>query len=172
MTNQEKIPLEIIKKLPIKSLMRLINYAKHKIKNDEVWIKICQEYNESPDIIDLIPTCFGDLEVSAKTDHGVVILNYQLLCDGDFTDDHSYLIHEYRHWFQQTHADKPTQSADDGEYLQNPFEQEAFQDQVEFIANHKGKEEAENYVKDLLEHHEVTNKKKKDELENIFLEKI
>ena len=172
MSTDEKIPLKIIKKLSYKTLMRMINKAKKYLKNDETWKKICEEYNEAPDVIDYIATFFKDLEVSAKTDHGIVYLNYRLLCDGDFFKDYSYLIHEYSHWFQQCYGNKPTQSSDDGNYLDNPFEQEGFANQVEYIADTEGKEEAENYVEDLLEYHEVDDKQKKDELESIFLENI
>jgi hypothetical protein len=124
------------------------------------------------DIIDLIPVKFGNLDVSAKTDHGIVILSYQLLCDGDFFDDYSYMIHECTHWFQQCYGDKPTQSADDGSYLDNSFEQAAFKNQVKYIADHKGEEVAEDYVDDLLEHHDIENKKEKEDKKDILMEKV
>ena len=168
----KKISLKEIKQLPPHSLLRLRNNAKKVLQKDKVWEKLCQDYDIDVSIIDIIPTKFGNLDVSAKTDHGIVILNYKLLCDGNFDKDYGYLIHEYTHWFQQCFGDRPTQSSDDGNYLQNPFEQEGFSNQVEYIANHEGTQEAENYVDDLLEHHDVKNKKEKDELESIFLEKI
>lgn len=160
-----------VKKIPVQTLMRMINKAKKYIKEDETWKRICKENDEEVDIIDLIPTRFGKLDVSAKTDHGIVILNYTLLCDGDFFKDYSYLIHEYSHWFQQCYGDKPTTSSDDGDYLHNKHEQEGFQNQVEYIANQFGDEEAENYVDDLLDHHDKKGKEKK-ELEEVFLDKV
>lgn len=172
MSSKEKIPLKIVKKMPYQSLNRMINKAKKYLKSNEIWQKLCREYNEDVDIIDYIPTMFGDLDVSAKTDHGIVILNYNLLCDGDFFKDFSYLIHEYTHWFQQCYGDKATRSSDDGNYLDNPYEQEGFSNQVEYIADQFGKGEAKKYVDDLLEHHEVEDKKEKDELEAIFLDKV
>jgi len=163
--SQEKISLKTIKKMPITTLMRLINKAKKYLKSDESWKKICDEYNEDVDIIDFIPTYFGNLDVSAKTDHGVIILNYNLLCDGDFFKDYSYLIHEYTHWFQQCYGDKPTKSSDDGNYLDNPFEQEGFQNQVSYIADNFGEDEAEKYVDHLLDYHEADKKEtRKEEL--------
>lgn len=169
--DKEKIPLNEIKRMPYKTLNRLILKAKNKLLNDQVWQNICKEYDEDPNIIDLIPTMFGNLDVSAKTDHGIVILNYRLLCDGDFTKDISYMIHEYSHWLQQTKGDKPTKGSDDGNYLKNPFEQEAFSNQVEYIAKDQGKEEAEQYVEDLLEYHDVNDKDYED-LEDVLMEKI
>ncbi|MEI8274189.1 MAG: hypothetical protein WCG08_16370, partial [Paludibacter sp.] len=168
----QKIDIKTIKQIPPQSLLRLINKAKKTIKNDKVWIELCQKYGEDPEIIDLIPTMFGDLDVSARTDHGIIILNYKLLCDGDFEKDYSYLIHEYSHFFQQCYGDKPTKGSDDGEYLKNPVEQEGFQNQVEYIANHEGEDEAEKYVENLLDHHEVNDKKDKEELADVLLEKI
>jgi hypothetical protein len=168
----EKIPLSVVKKFPYKTLNRFITKAKKYLKTDQVWIDICKEYGEEPDIIDLIPVMFGDLEVSAKTDHGIIILNYKLLTDGDFFKDYSYLIHEGTHVFQQCFGEKPTRSSDDGEYLHNPAEQEGFANQVEYIDETFGKQEAENYVDDLLEHHEIDDKKEKRELEDILLSKV
>lgn len=167
----QKISLKEIKQLPPHALLRMINKAKKYLKKDQVWQDLCKENKVEVDIIDLIPTKFGNLDVNAKTDHGIIILNYKLLCDGNLHDDYSYLIHEYTHWFQQCLGDEPTQSADDGDYLSNKFEQEGFSNQVEYIANHEGKEEAEEYVDNLLDYHEVTDDKK-DELQAVFLEKV
>lgn len=168
----KKIPLEEVKNIPVKLLQRLINNAKKELKNDTTMQNIFKEYGVSVDIIDLIPTTFGDLDVSAKTDHGVIYLNYKLLCDGDFYKDYSYLIHEYTHWAQQCLGDKPTQSADDGEYLDNPYEKEGFQNQVEYIANEFGENEAEKYVDNLLKHHDVTNKTEKSERKEELMAKV
>jgi hypothetical protein len=165
-----KLSLEEVKSIPINTLSKMIDKAKSYLKKDETMKNIFEEYGEDVDIIDYIPTYFDDLDVSAKTDHGIVIINYKLLCDGDFFKDYSYLIHEYTHWAQQCLGEKPTKSSDDGDYLNNKFEQEGFQNQVEYISNHFGEEEAEKYVKHLLDHHEVTEKKEKDKLKAIFLE--
>jgi hypothetical protein len=169
MSSDEKIPLKVVKKMPYRTLMRMINKAKKYLKNNEVMQGVFKEYNVDINEIDLIPTYFKDLDVSAKTDHGIVYLNYKLLCDGDFFKDYSYLIHEYSHWLQQTTGTKATKSSDDGSYLDNPYEQEGFQNQVEYIADQFGDEEAEQYVDDLLEHHEVEDKKEiKDKKETLM----
>ena len=169
---QDKKDLETIKSLPNKTLTRIIEKAKDFLKKDETMKKIFEEYDEDVNIIDLIPTRFDDLDVSAKTNHGVVILNYKLLLDGNFFKNYSYLIHEYTHWAQQCLGEKPTKSSDDGNYLENPYEQEGFKNQVEYISNHFGDEEAEDYVDNLLNYHDVKTKKQKDKLEAIFLEDV
>jgi hypothetical protein len=158
-SKKHKISLEKIKKLPYKSLYRMISKAKKFLKKDKTMIDIFKKYGEDVDIIDVIPTMFGDLDVSAKTDHGIVILNYKLLSDGDFFKDYSYLIHEYTHWAQQCLGKKATKSSDDGEYLDNKYEQEGFQNQIQYISNHFGDDEAEKYVDHLLKYHEVDSKK-------------
>jgi len=169
---EDKISIEIIKKLPIKTLNRIILKAKDFLKKDDTMKKIFEEYDEDVDIIDLIPTRFGDLDVSAKTDHGVVILNYKLLSSGDFFKNYSYLIHEYTHWAQQCLGEKPTKSSDEDNYLDNPYEREGFKNQIEYIADHFGDDEAEKYVDNLLDYHDVKDKKKKDNLEAVLLENV
>lgn len=169
MAKDEKLPLSAVKKLPYKSLNRMIKKMREYLKTNEVVIKMFKEYDVDLDEIDLIPMMFGNLDVSAKTDHGVIIYNYKLLTDGDFFKDFSYGVHEMTHWLQQTTGNKPTQSADDGSYLDNPYEQEGFQNQVEYIAEQFGEDEAEQYVDDLLEHHEVDGKKEfKDKKETLM----
>ena len=141
------------------------------LKTDEVTQKMFKEYGIDIGEIDLIPMMFGNIDVSAKTDHGIIIFNYRLLTDGDFFKDFSYGVHEITHWLQQTAGDKPTQSADDGDYLQNKYEQEGFKNQVEYISNQFGKDEAENYVDDLLEHHDKDGKEGHT-LKDILMEKV
>lgn len=170
---KKKLTMSEVKKMPPSFLLRIINKAKKELKKDKVMQSLFKKYNIDIDEIDYIPTFFKKLNVSAKTDHAIVWLNYSLLLDGYFDKkDFSYLIHEYTHWLQQTTGTGPTQSSDYGGYLDNPYEQEGFTNQVKYIANHEGEEEAENYVDNLLEHHDVKDKKEKDELEAIFLKKI
>lgn len=169
---EEKIPLSQVKKLPYKSLKRMIDKMRKYLKENEVVQKMFEEYGVDIEEIDYVPMMFGDIDVSAKTDHGMITFNYRLLMDGDFFHDFSYGTHEITHYLQQTTGKKATKSSDDGNYLENPHEQEAFTRQVEYIDNQFGKDEAEEYVDDLLEHHDVKSKKKKDELENIFLKEI
>ena len=169
---KEKIPLSVVKKFPYKTLNRLIMKMRNFLKNDQVVQDMFAEYKVDIEELDYIPMMFGDIDVSAKTDHGVIIYNFKLLTDGDFFKDFSYGVHEMTHWLQQTTGDKPTRSSDDGEYLENPYEQEGFQNQVEYIAEQFGDNEAGEYVDHLLEHHEVDDGEKRDELEDVLMEKV
>jgi hypothetical protein len=161
-----------IKSLPHTFLLRIIKKIKNNLKKDPVMIDIFNEYNLDIDEIDYIPVYFKDLDVSAKCDHAIVYLNWKLLEDGFDLKDNSYLIHEFTHFCQQSTGDHPTRNSDDGEYLDNKYEQEGFQNQVEYISDHFGTEEAEDYVDNLLEYHEVDDGKKRKELEDVLLEKI
>ncbi len=167
--SEEKIPLSQVKKLPYKSLNRMIKKLRDYLKKDGVVQSMFKEYGVDIEEIDYIPMMFGNIDVSAKTDHGIIIYNYKLLTDGDFFKDFSYGVHEMTHWLQQTTGDKATKSSDDDDYLDNPYEQEGFQNQIEYIANQFGEDEAENYVDDLLEHHEVDSDKEfKDKKETLM----
>lgn len=166
---KNKFSLLEVKKMPFSFLNRIINKAKKTLKKDPTMIKICKEYGVSVDEIDYIPTYFKNIDVSATTDHAVVYLNYSLMLDGFSEKNWSYLIHEFVHFFQQTTGTKPTKGSDSGDYLENPHEQEGFANQVEFLDNHFGEEEAEEYVDDLLDHHDADNKK---ELKEILMENV
>jgi hypothetical protein len=169
---QDKIPLSEVRKFPHKTLNRMLKKMRECLKKDQVMQKVFKEHSVDIEELDYYPMRFGNLDVSAKTDKGVLIFNYKLLCDGDFLKDYSYGIHEVTHILQQTTGTKPTKGSEDGNYLQNPFEQEAFTNQVEFIADHEGEDQAEDYVDNLLEHHEITDKEEKDELEEVFLAQV
>jgi hypothetical protein len=168
---KEKISLKMVKKIPPSSLLRIINKMKKKLKKSEEVQKIFNDYGLDIDELDYVPMMFKNLEVSAKCDHGIIYFNYKLLCNGDFEDNYSYAAHELTHFCQQTAGDKPTQSADDGDYLSNKFEQEGFQNQVEYIAKNKGEDEAKNYVDDLLDHHDKDGKEA-EKLKDILLDKV
>lgn len=169
---EKEIPISQVKKMPYQSLNRMIKKMREYLKKNEVVQKVFAEYDINIEEIDYIPMMFGDLDVSAKTDHGVIIFNYKLLTDADFFKDFSYGVHEMTHWLQQTTGNKATRSSDDGSYLDNPYEQEGFQNQVEYIADQFGEDEAEKYVDDLLEHHEVEDKKEVKEKKETLMAKV
>jgi len=169
--SKRKYSVEQIKKLPPDFLLKVIEKAKKFIVKDKTFIKMCEDYGVEPVIIQHIPMYFDDLDVSATTKHGVIYFNYKLLCDGDFFKDFMYVIHELGHILQQYFNDEPTKGADDGEYLENEYEIEAFQNQVEFMHEHFGKSEVEKYINNLLDYHDLDDHefddKKQELLKNI-----
>jgi len=168
----DKILVEDIKKIPTPMLLLGLKHMVRELKRDPIIIDLFKEYNLDINEIDFIPMTFTDLDVSARCDHGIIYFNYKLLENGSFEPCYAYATHEITHWAQQTANDKPTQSSDDGNYLDNEYEQEGFQNQISYISEHFGEDKAEDYVDHLLDHHDVKDKSKKDELESILLEKV
>jgi cell fate (sporulation/competence/biofilm development) regulator YmcA (YheA/YmcA/DUF963 family) len=152
---------EEVRKIPKSELLDKINKIKAKIKDHDVVKDMFKEHNVDINDIDLIPMAFGDLDVSARTDHGVIILNYRLLQDG-INDDAHYFTHEITHWLQQTTNDGPTQGSAEGDYLENPYEIDAFQNQTEYIADEYGEDQAENYIEKVLDHHNVEDEDERE----------
>lgn len=137
----------------------LINKAKDRIKKSDVVKNLCKEYDVDVDILDIVPICFKDLDVSARTDHGCIYLNNKLI-DQDFSH---YLVHELTHFFQQCFGTKPTKGSTDENYLDNPYEQEGFQNQTQYISDEKGKEVADQYIEKVLTHHDVTDEDERED---------
>jgi hypothetical protein len=169
-----KLPEEL-KDLPRQVQLYIINKAKKIVKDSDVLKKIIKDWDGDDDSLELAPFCFSDdLDVSARTDHGIIYINYNLIKDCENMDeicdniDH-YILHEFTHNMQQCFGDKPTQGADDGSYLENEFEQEGFQNQTEYISDTKGEEEAEQYIEDLLDHHDVDDEEEREELKEELL---
>lgn len=161
-----------IKALKPQDFLNLINEAKKELKNDPIMKKVFKKHKVGMEFIDLVPIRFGDIEVSATTSHGIITLNYKLLLDGDFDRDYGYLIHEIVHYLQQCFGKGPTQGADDGDYLENSYEKEGFQYQIEYIADNYGEDEADDYVSELLDHHKVRNKKERQEKKDSLMNKV
>lgn len=147
----------------------LLNKVKKEIKNNDVLINMFKKHGVNIDYLDLFPMTFSDkIDVSARTDHGVIYFNYKLLEKPDQLNH--YLIHELTHVVQQCFGAVPTQGANDGDYLDNPFEQEGFRNQTEYLSETKGDDVAENYIDKVLDHHEVDSKKEREKRKKKLLE--
>jgi hypothetical protein len=168
----KKIPIEKVKKMSPKTLLKLINRMKAYLKKHPIVIDMFKEYDVPIEELDLIPMKFGELDVSARTDHGIITFSYKLLCDGNFFKDYMYAVHEITHYLQQTTGDKPTQGAEDGDYLENPFEQEGFQRQIEYVDDMFGENEADNYVEHLLDHHDVKDSDDREDKKDTLMELV
>lgn len=160
------------RKLSFQTLNKFVQQAKDFLKTDKTMMEVFKKYDVSIDELQYIPIYFGELDVSAKTSHGMIVLNFKLIENGSFFEDYSYIVHEVTHWLQQTTADKPTKSSAGEDYLDNKYEQESFQRQIQFIADQLSEQKAHKYVDNLLDYHEIENKKERKEKEKIFKEKI
>lgn len=142
-----------------------IRAMKAKVKKDPAVIKKFQEYNVPIDDIDKVEVCFAPLDVSAKTKDMKIYINKSMLDDdSEVKDPTHYLVHELTHYLQQrTGNTKGHQNVK--EYMDKPTEQEAFKVQIDFKERNEGEEEAKEYKEDLLDHHKLKGKKRK-EIEN------
>jgi len=147
-----------------KETLPILEEGKNKIKESDTYKELCKEHGVDEDIIDLIPMAFSDLDVSARTENGCIYFNYKLL--DNFDSNLHYMLHEFTHALQQCWGDGPTQGADDGEYLDNKFEQEGFQVQTKYLSETEGDGAAEAYTEKVMNHHDVPEndkeKRKKD----------
>jgi len=143
-------------------LLNIINNIRETVRKSNTFKELCKEHDVDPSFIDLVPMCFANLDVSARTDNGIIYFNYNLLNDSESIEH--YMVHELTHFLQQCFGDGPTtgssgSSADD--YLDNEFEQESFQNQTEYIEETDGESAADRYVKRVLDHHNVPLKERK-----------
>jgi hypothetical protein len=159
----KKLTIEQAKKISPRVLLKIIQRAKDYIKKTDVYKDMCKKCDVDIDVIDLVPVKFGDLDVSARTERGIITLNWKLLCNGNFFNNYHYLVHECDHYYRQCYGERPSKGADDGSYLDNPDEQAAFQKQIRYIDDEFGEDEAEDYVEHLLNHHDVKNSKERED---------
>jgi hypothetical protein len=166
----------VTKGIDHKKLRPIIDKVRSKIKKHPVVKKMFKKHKIDLNEIDLIPICFAKLDVSARTDHGVIYLNLDLLEDGDLNKDDHYFVHEITHYLQQTTGNKPTQGADEGEYLDNPAEIEGFQNQSEYLSDTRDEDAADEYINQVLDHHEYEGNKRQKKhdqlLRNAFYKSI
>lgn len=159
-----------MKTISPKIYLKIIQKIKDELKQNSTIKEMCDKYKFDIEDIDLIPIKFGDIDISARTDKGVITLNWKLLeHNNEGNDIRSYICHEMNHYLAQ--SIEPTQSADDGDYLANPDEQEAFQYQVKFIDNQFGEDEAKDYVEQVLDHHDEKGKERTKK-ENILMKLV
>lgn len=163
----KKLTVEQVKKLSPAVRAKLVTRLKNFLKQDATMVSVFKKYDTSINEIDLIPMCFADIDVSARTDHGIILLNYKLLCDGDFFKDFGYGVHEITHYLQQTTGTKPTKSSDDGSYLDNPNEVEGFQHQIAWLADMFGEGEANEYAEQVTCHHDMEGEEKEEKIDEL-----
>lgn len=157
------MPDDIITKgIPHKELAPILNGIKHRVFDSDVIKDICKKYKIDSDELPFVPICFAKLPVSARTDHGIIYLNVDLFIDKngvimDNEQNDHYLPHEFTHFSQQTTGNKATPGSTEDTYLDNPIEQEGFQNQTKYISDTQGEGEAEEYIEQVLDHHTKNN---------------
>lgn len=155
-------------KKSLKYKTKLLSKIRKLLKKDDICLQICSEFGQEPDILDGIPIEFDPkLDVSAKTVNAKIYLNESLLSDS-FKVIMRYVVHELVHAFQHMNKKSKEDIHKDKEYLDRPDELEAFQVQIQYDAKHRGEEEAEKYVDDLIEYHEIPDHKQDHKKEQLM----
>lgn len=148
--------------------LKILDRVKKEIKDHPVVKRMFKDYKVPMVEIFLIPMCFkDDLEVSARTAHGCIYFNSSLR-DNGFKDQEHYMVHEIFHYLDQCTGMTPTNGSEAGEYLDNPEEIEAFQNQLEFIHEKQGPKDAEKYVNRVVDHHDLKGKKREKKKEQLL----
>lgn len=139
--------------------LQIIDEAKEIIKSSDAIKEIFKKYQLDLNEIDYVPICFAELEVSARTEKGIIYLNDSFRKKR--AEIPNYLIHEMTHYAQQTTGDGPTQGSTDDTYLDNKYEQEGFQTQTKYLSETKGDGAAEQYLDKVLDYHDIKNMKER-----------
>ena len=161
----------ILKKLSKRSekdVEKFIQEMRETVKNDPAVIEKFEEYGVPLDDIDKVHIEFCKLDVSAKTKDKKIYINEKMLDDDSKVGDPThYVVHEIMHYLQQKTGKVDKQEQEGKDYLDKPTEEEAFEMQVDFKQREESPAEAERYVSQLLDHHDIDGKdrkKKKEEL--------
>lgn len=145
---------------------KLIQKMKKQIQKEEVFLEKCKEYGRDPSFVNDAKITFEPLDVSAKTVNGDVILNEKLFEDGDWEDIMRYVLHELCHVLQQE-AGKVDGKVDKEDYLDDDNEQEAFRTQISYMADHESPEELQEYLEQLLDHHDIKGRERKEKIREL-----
>lgn len=143
-----------------------IKQLKELVKKERVYIEKCKEYGKNTDFIDNVNISFSDdLDVSAKTINGEILLNGKLFNE-EITKQIQYIIHEVSHCFQQG-AGKVKGKTDKADYLDDENEQEAFTAQIAYMCEHEDAEEIQEYIENLLDHHGIQGMERKEKAKKL-----
>lgn len=151
--------MKFAKKQQIKKKIETVSDVRSMLNKSDIAKTVAQKYGLGEifhDIVDGVSITFEDLDVSAVTNNGKIVLNSKLLKSEE--DIMEYLIHEFTHVCQHIVNDGNTEkikSENKKKYLNRETELEAFQFQVKQIKKDDGVSEAESYVDQLLKHHKI-----------------
>jgi hypothetical protein len=148
--------------------LKLIKNIKNDIKEEQEIIDKFEEYDEDLSLIDDVDISFQDLDVSAKTLNGEIILNEKLK-HSDWDDMLRYVVHELVHVLQQR-AGKVNQESQAKDYLDDENEIEAFQTQLSFMSDNDSPEEIQEYLEGLLDHHNIKGKERVEKIKKLVEE--
>ena len=155
----------------IREAFKNLSRIRSELLNDPIAKDIASDLKEDADkFLKCVSISFDDLDVSAKTTNGNIILNQKLI-DKPFPVMMRYVIHELTHAVQHIMHDGSMKSRKNEDYLEKDSEVEAFQRQLEWQVDNSSLKEAEKYVDDLLAYHD-TPKRKQEGIKEELLERV
>lgn len=140
---------------------------KEKVKTDEKVIDKFEEYGVDIALLDDVHVEFIDLDVSAKTKDTKIFINKKLVEQGH--NPTHYLVHEMIHFLQQ-HTGHTDPKKGEKDYMDRETEMEAFQSQVDFKKREDSPSDAEDYVDNLLDYHDIDGKERKDKKDELMID--
>ena len=121
--------------------------------------EICSDNSIGDWFLEAVPIMYSELDVSAKTEDGNIMLNEDLK-NHPHSTRMRYVLHELVHAIQHS-LDKNKDIDKTREYLERDDEQEAFKYQLKYDEKKSSKKDLKDYIENLLEHHDVPKKDKK-----------
>jgi hypothetical protein len=143
------------KDLSILDNMQFLSNIRKDLLNNPVAKEICTDNDVGDWFLEAVPISFSSLDVSAKTEDGNILLNEKLKNHPHKTQMR-YVLHELVHALQHS-LDKNKASDKEQDYLDRDDELEAFQYQLKFDKENLSKKDLNKYLKDLLDHHDVSD---------------
>jgi hypothetical protein len=138
---------------------QLVEQVINLLKEHDLVERLFEKFDIDPEYIHKIKIEFGDIGVSAKANKNSIVINKKFLDDGNIVDDLHYLVHELVHVLQYlTGFVDRSKNYKFKHYLDNPLELQAFREQIKFIREYKNNKEADTYLEELLDFHEITGK--------------
>ena len=153
----------------IKEEILLVSKIKEAMEQDDIVNKILKEFNLKEDIVNGFSIVFDeDLDVTAKTTNGEVVLNKELMSKS-FDTIMRYVVHEFVHVCQhiKNQKSKGKKSNKDKGYLDNKEEVEAFKWQILYDAEENGIKSVHKYLDELMEFHDFPENKRDEKIEEL-----
>ncbi len=167
--SKRHIKLRKLSKRSEKDVERFIREMRETVKSDPAVIEKFEEYGVSLDDIDVVHIEFCELDVSAKTKDKKIYINEKMLDDVHKAKDPThYVVHELMHYLQQKTGKVDKKEQEGKDYLDKPTEEEAFGAQVDFKQREESPAEASRYVKQLLDHHDIDGRERKEKEEELL----
>ena len=141
--------------------MESLSSIRTALMNDSVAKEICKENNIGTWFLESVPIRYEDLDVTAKTVNGNIILNPKLM-KKPFKILMRYVIHEMVHAIQHIEEYGKKQTDKKKNYLNREDEIEAFQYQVKYDEAQRGEEKVDEYVDGLLRYHDIPEEQREE----------